>query len=956
MPTDVPSDEATLFGTREPEVAPPKITLGRGASVGRYVIIERLGAGAMGVVYKAFDPELDRVVAIKLLLGDGSRKGALGRSRLTREAQAMARIAHPNVIAVYDVGTVGTQVFFAMELVDGEPLGAWLARTKPSPSEILEVFRKAGAGIAAAHAAGVIHRDFKPDNVLVDNVGRPRVLDFGLARQGAEREEEPEADPHPEVSSSFDVQLTRTGAVLGTPAYMAPEQFAGKTSDERTDQFAFCVALHEALTGKRPFRSYSFATLSAAVIRGERTHTPEAESLDPAILAALNRGLETSPEGRFESMTALLEALSPAERSPAGLVFVGVAVLATATAAAYGLGRKSAAPTPEPKPCAGAGAAMEEAWTEERRQAVLSAFERSGAFNRASMGTRVVKVLDGHAAAWVKASARSCAMAGSERVFTEEIAFRSTRCLDEALSEFEGLLESFETLGRQEVQSSLSQAEHLPDAAACNEVGWLELQVDTPLDPELRASLSEVLPVLDEARRAEDSDNAQRCLEQLSEVEPRARALDFGPALTRLLALRADCELAVGDAEAAAVTRERAFESALGAADDLTAIRISTTTAHVLATTTDDFEAAEAWIRRADALLQRHKVNRSTYLVPVFNVRGILAARQNKTEEAIGYFRRVATLSLKDPAGAERYIAGMGNVGAALANVHRAEEAAEVFRESVAFAREHWGPRHENTARAQGKLAQVLVMQGRFEEARAAHLAVLEGLRAANDEPRLPMAYTLLSLGIVERNLGNIAAAKRYYEESYSIRETLGALETLEAAPLFNAFAILATLEDEYDDAASWHRRGIEVLKDASPLLRASPVALLAGVRIRQGNQVEARSLTQEAEVLALSAKNEGQPGDRGTTLYTIARNWSKLGNQSRAMALFEQAEQATKGTSSRRRVSAYRVAYAEALRDEGRNDEALEVLKRAQEQLTASPYPKDVVEKAEALRKELTP
>lgn len=955
MPTEVPSDEETLAGTRAGEAARRQIALERGASVGRYVIIERLGAGAMGVVYKAFDPELDRAVAIKLLLGDGSRKGALGRSRLQREAQAMARIAHPNVIAVHDVGMVGERVFFAMELVDGEPLGAWLKRTTPNTGEILSVFRKAGAGIAAAHAAGVIHRDFKPDNVLVDKEGRPRVLDFGLARQGADRGEDPEADEHPGASSSFDVQLTRTGAVMGTPAYMAPEQFAGSPSDERTDQFAFCVALHEALTGERPFRSYSFATLSAAVIRGERAHTPAAETLDPAILAVLNRGLQTNPDARFPSMDAMLEALSPAERSPAGLMLVGVAVLATATAAAYGLGKKNAALPPEPEPCADAGAAMDALWTEERRQSVLSAFERSGAFNGVSMGGRVVKVLDEHALAWIEASERSCAMAGPERAFTEELAFRSGRCLEISIGAFEDMIDSFGMVNARRVQSSLTAAEHLPESVACTEVAWLELQVDAPLDPELRASLSEVSPAISNASDASRVD-ARSCLEQLTAVEPRVRELGFGPQIARMLAVRADCELRAGDAKASATTRERAFEAALAAADDLTALKVASTTAHVLATTTDDFAVAETWLLRAEALLQRHDVKRAEYTVPVLNVRGILAARQNQTEAAIRHFERVAELARDDPSGADRYVAGMANVGAALANAKRLDEAAAAFRKSIAFAGEHWGPRHVNASTGQAKLAQVLVLQGRFEEGRAAHLEALEGLRAADDGPRLPLAYALLSLGVVERNLGNYAEAKAYYQEAYDIRDQLDALDTTEAAPLFTAFGLLATAQKDYEDAGRWFRRSADVLEEAPALRRAGALALLALAQINVDDEAGARALNQDAEALVVAARGDVPLGDRGTTLYTIASNWSKLGNRSRALTLFEEAEQTSRGKPSEQRVSAYRVTYARALQAEGENDKAREVLEGALDHLAVSPYPKELVAEAKALHDELQP
>src|SRR5579862_4327593 len=223
------------------------IAVARGATIGRYVILERLGQGGMGVVYRAYDPELDRRIALKLVRADSRHHLAL-RQRLVREAQAMARVSHANVLTVYDAGTVGDEVFIAMELVDGVTLGRWLRAERRAWRDVIDRFVGAGRGLAAAHAAGLVHRDFKPDNVLVAASGAVRVTDFGLAR--AARESDPDAAPSPSASPS---RLTQTGAVLGTPAYMAPEQVRGEAVDARADQFSFCVALYEALWGETPF-------------------------------------------------------------------------------------------------------------------------------------------------------------------------------------------------------------------------------------------------------------------------------------------------------------------------------------------------------------------------------------------------------------------------------------------------------------------------------------------------------------------------------------------------------------------------------------------------------------------------------------------------------------------------------------------------------------------------------
>ncbi|MCA9687455.1 MAG: serine/threonine protein kinase, partial [Myxococcales bacterium] len=237
--------------------------------IGRYLVLDRLGAGGMGVVYAAYDPDLDRKLALKLL-HEGDRRSERTRVRLLREAQALARVSHPNVIQVYDVGTFEDRIYIAMEFVDGLSLREWLSAENRDLRAILATFSQAGHGLAAAHQKGLVHRDFKPDNVLVARDGRVVVLDFGIAHAIGDLENEHERSGITEArlsetrsgerSSSLQgtgplalhAELTRAGALIGTPAYMAPEQFDSRDTDARSDQFSFCVTLWEALHGERP--------------------------------------------------------------------------------------------------------------------------------------------------------------------------------------------------------------------------------------------------------------------------------------------------------------------------------------------------------------------------------------------------------------------------------------------------------------------------------------------------------------------------------------------------------------------------------------------------------------------------------------------------------------------------------------------------------------------------------
>jgi serine/threonine protein kinase len=242
----------------------------RGDSIGRFVVLGVLGEGGMGVVYSAYDPHLDRKVAIKVLRPDVMSVGD-AHARLLREAQAMAKIDHPNVVHVHEVGMLGEQVYVAMEFCDGGTLRAWLTTTRTRDA-IIECFVQAGRGLAAAHAAGLVHRDFKPDNVLLAKDHTVRVTDFGLVtlvagRAGNEPLPRAPTDRDRELitsSSQLSENLTRTGSIMGTPTYMAPEQFEGHAATPRTDQFALCVALYEAVYGVRPFEGTTFGERTCA--------------------------------------------------------------------------------------------------------------------------------------------------------------------------------------------------------------------------------------------------------------------------------------------------------------------------------------------------------------------------------------------------------------------------------------------------------------------------------------------------------------------------------------------------------------------------------------------------------------------------------------------------------------------------------------------------------------------
>ncbi len=307
---DESNPDASCINSTLPSAGKESHQLQQGSTVGRYVVVSLLGTGGMGMVYLAYDPELDRKVAIKLLHPEASSflLGTDGRAWLLREAQAMARLWHPNVVSVYDVGRFEDQVFVAMEFVDGRTLSHWLREKPRSWREVLGVFKEAGKGLAAAHSAGIVHRDFKPGNVLVSKEEAIKVTDFGLAYTPSIS-----SDQRPGTPGKSPGIARSPGGVAGTLGYIAPEQLRGETPDARADQYSFCVALYEALIGEHPGEGSTLSNLSSQLeakhAANEMLEVPTGSSVPGWVLRPVIRGLSSDPTNRFESLDALMKSL-----------------------------------------------------------------------------------------------------------------------------------------------------------------------------------------------------------------------------------------------------------------------------------------------------------------------------------------------------------------------------------------------------------------------------------------------------------------------------------------------------------------------------------------------------------------------------------------------------------------------------------------------------------------------
>src|SRR5262249_34918766 len=517
--------------------------IGAGATFGRYVILERIGAGGMGVVWKAYDPELDRRVALKLVRLDRGRDAGSEdpthpdepRERLLREAQAMAKLAHPNVIAVHDVGTLGDEVFVAMELVDGPNLAAWLRQRARPWREVLHAFVQAGRGLAAAHAAGLVHRDFKPDNVLVGRDGRVRVTDFGLSR--ALDHPHAEGGPAPARTSDrlFD-SLTTTGSVVGTPAFMSPEQHMGKATDPRSDQFSFCVALWAALAGARPFVAANLAELTRAVTSGAIREPPPGR-MPRFVRRALGRGLAPRPEDRFPAMEGLLSAL---DRDPRPFRRGAAAAIAVA-----GLAVAAAVVARGPAPSCAPPGRLAGVWGPERKQAVRQAFLASGVGFAEDAWRGASAALDGYAAGLAAMHREACEATHVRGEQSTELLDLRMDCLAGRIESLGALVALFARADRAVVERAVPAAAGLPGLAAWGDVKQLLGRPPPARDGGWRARADELRRTIAEVR-------ALKLAGKFKDGLARAETLPAPAAALGDRSLESEALLALGDLQSRA--------------------------------------------------------------------------------------------------------------------------------------------------------------------------------------------------------------------------------------------------------------------------------------------------------------------------------------------------------------------------------------------------------------------
>lgn len=573
-PSDDDASVATAFDETLPNVRGADNNLGEGAKVGRYDVLERVGAGGMGVVYRAYDPELHREVAVKLLKASRSsgQAEAKRRKRLLREARAMAQLSHPNVIPVYDVGEYGDGLYVAMEFVLGSNARQWLKAEKPPWRRTLGVFRAAGRGLAAAHTAGLVHRDFKPANVLVGDDGRVRVLDFGLARALVD-EPDPELDAgpvfaryEPEVERNWSETLTADGTILGTPVYMAPEQYAGKAADARSDQYSYCIALFEALYGVLPFADGSIKEQARAKYRGEIRDAPSSSPVPPRLYHVLRRGLSPRPDDRFGTMPDLLRELRTVhedqEQPPTPWrAWTAVGVIMGLTS---GLVMVAALDRPEPAPvapvCPPTSEVLARTWDAQRRAEAREGFVASKVAGAEDRFEEVATGLDGHMAAWASLYERSCAEpprgARATRLHQARLA-----CLERHRGDLSAFVDALAQPTTIVVHRAASAVHGLPPLEDCEDE--LALLAASDREGSRKARAGELEQGIARARALRTTGRNAEAQQEIDAVIEQAGVEDLRPVTGRALLERAYLRQHQGDLPAAEQDLRAAYFNAV---------------------------------------------------------------------------------------------------------------------------------------------------------------------------------------------------------------------------------------------------------------------------------------------------------------------------------------------------------------------------------------------------------
>ena len=890
-----------------PTIFPDEDVARAGVTVGRYVLLRRLGAGGMGVVAKAYDPELDRHVAIKILRQPLTSDSA--RRRLLREARAMARVTHPNVVAIHDVGVHEDRLFIAMELVDGVDLATWVREKPRSVDEILDVCRAVGRGIVEAHSCGLVHRDLKPGNVLVPREGAPKVADFGLAQP-------------------VDADAGAGRSVVGTPGFMAPEQYGGGAVDARTDQFGFCATVFAALYGIPPFRGETTAETRRATEQGTLSPASRKGDVPASVRRALLRGLRPNPAQRFASMNALLRELGPRARRGRVVALAGLTVIAGGLGLQYALAQPS-------MDCSVGTEQLDAVWNDGTKERIGEAFRGTAVAYAHAAAEQAGHVIDDAVMDWTEAHAESCRARIAGRASARLTESRMD-CLERRRHRIEVLVERLTEADAAVVRRAVSAAEDLGDPHVCLDRG---LDIQSPQEDAaeveaVRVRLAEAVVAL----RTEDPEQAQAALE---EAKAEAAELDFPP-------LRAELAMVEGRIADARREPDRAIEllhEAVTIAEashyDEGALEARIRLLAVVSSQPDKLETVEEMAKLAEGAILRSPVNRLWARTEIDRALGHAMTIAERADEAIPIYERAL-----DRLGADRQLhraqveRGLASALAASGDLGHSREH---FEQSCRILVGRLGQQHPTALHCMMGLAAAYIdasqpkaARRRLDRVRLAQIASL-----GPDHP--DVATTEVNLATVLRVLGEPASAVSLAQHAVEVRTMAFGERTLAVGRALRALGLSLNAlgaHEEALDVLSRARNAVETQMglDAAavvPELEAEGIAQLALERFEDARATFERALgilsrTNGLDRIdALTVLN-----NHGFALLELGRIEPAISEMRRAVALAEQHLP----EDHPNRIDVQR-SLAAALAEAGRDTEAIALLEPAIEILAEQPH-----------------
>ncbi|MCB9706619.1 MAG: serine/threonine protein kinase [Myxococcales bacterium] len=764
--TVVDGAPSTIPSTRDDEAPVP-------LRVGRFFIFRRLGVGGMGEVLLGYDEELSRKLAIKLWRAQGEAEEL--RTRMRREAQALARLSHPNVVQVYEVGDHRGQLYLAMEYVEGETLREWVRAAKRPTAAIVERYVQAGRGLVAAHRAGILHRDFKPDNAIVGADGRVRVLDFGLARadsRGADEAPAGELDLGlPLKTDSLGASVTRAGSLLGTPAYMPPEQLSRESTDARADVYAFTASLWEALHGVRPYTGKTPLELLKA-IHERRPREGEGRSIPGWLRAALLRGLAPEADERWPTMAALVATLEGGARRRRWRIGAALGIGAGALVLA-GVAYSRAELAGRVAACEARGAEIAATWGEDQRAAVRAGLVASGLPHAPATADRVEAILNKYAETWSYAQVEACQHATIDGRWDPPTVAAADACLDELRGSLDGLGLALAGADAGAVTQAVEAASGLQPADLCVDAEALARRPRLPEDEAARAQAAALQRELGRALALAAAGRFADARKANDGLVERADALAWPP-------LQAKARFVAGslgtsarhDAAGSEELLEDAFFRAVDGGDDPLAVRAAIRLVDLTGPGLMRVADAARWARMARALLARLgserqllEANLECSEANVTKLRGDTRGSSAAHERC--YAARVAALGPEHPLSADALVSHAAVVRV-LGDDARARDLLERGLQTLEPA---LGEDHPAIARSVAELGSVLIDLGDYEAADAALQRALALDRRNYGDESVRVANDLLRLGRLELCRGRLAESRRLLRESIDLFE-----------------------------------------------------------------------------------------------------------------------------------------------------------------------------------------